>query len=236
MSELIYRDDGSVVLPTSADPASFGHERIGYRRFNVALDVGGRGDDPSALSIIKSESVPFMTGREWQQALTPPRHTVVWTESVRLDEATDLVDWTVSKLRQLKHWRFAFDATGMGAPLVSMFAQAKVAATPVIMTAGASMRKEGGRVYVSKNLLMENVATAFENKSLMIASDLPERDDLVRELTSFEYQATSAGNLTLQGGGKGHHADRAVATAIALLLETHVGSQRIEVTRLRGMH
>lgn len=232
--ELIERNDGTLVLPTNADPAGIGHQKIGFRRLSVALDVGGRGDDPSALTIIKAESRPFLTGNGWQQMLTPPKFTVVWTETAKLDEATDVVDWVVSVLQKLKHWRFAFDATGMGAPLESLFSQAKVAATPIVMTAGATFSRDGSRVRVSKNLLFENAATCLENGTLSIASDLPEREALLREIQSVEFQTTSAGNLTLQGGGRGHHADRFVAMCLALFAETHVAPQRFEVGKIRN--
>ena len=231
---LVERPDGTLVLNTPPDPAATLHQRLGYRRLTVGLDVGGRGEDPSAVSVIRSTAIPYLTGRGWEQALRPPQHTVVYTETARLAEATDVVDWIVATLRKLRNASFFFDATGMGAPLASMFAQAKVAATPVIMTAGANIRREGGRINVSKNLLLENLAIGLENGSLRIAHDLPERDELAREISSIEYQVTSAGNLTLRGGGRGHHADRVIASAIALLGETHGGSQSIEVRRLRG--
>jgi hypothetical protein len=234
--EVVERDDGTLVLPTNADPAGAGHQKVGFRRLSVALDVGGRGDDPSAMAIIRAESRPYLTGTGWEQRLTPPRYTVVWTETAKLAEATDVVDWSVSVLRKLRNWRFSFDATGMGAPLESLFAQAKVAATPFVMTAGATFSRDGARVRVSKNLLFENAATCLENGTLTIASDLPERDALLREIQSVEFAQTSAGNLTLQGGGRGHHADRFVAMCLALFAETHTPQQRVEVVRLRGYY
>lgn len=234
---IIERADGTLALETPSDPVAEGGRKLGYRRYAVGFDLGGRGDDPSAICIIKSESLPYLTGRGWEQAITPPKHTVVYTETARLAEATDAVDWTAGILRKLdRKWNFAFDATGMGAPLVSMYSQAKVPATPVIMTAGSSMRREGGRLYISKNLMLEQLATALENNSLMIAHDLPEREDLVREITSIEYQVTSAGNMTLQGGGRGHHADRAIACALALVAAQHVAGQQLVVSKLRGYY
>lgn len=233
---IVERADGTLALDLPSDPAAEGGRRLGYRRYAVGFDLGGRGEDPSAICILKSEAIPYLTGRGFEQRVTPPKHTVVYTSTARLAEATDAVDWVTTILRKLdRRWTFAFDATGMGAPLVSMFGQAKVAATPVIMTAGASMRREGGRIYISKNLMLEQLAIAFENNSLMIAADLPERDDLVREITSIEYQVTSAGNMTLQGGGKGHHADRAIACALSLVAAQHVASNAIEVRRVSGM-
>lgn len=234
---IVERPDGTLALDVPSDPVAAGGQRLGYRRYAVGFDLGGRGEDPSAICILKSEAIPYLTDRGWEQRVTPPKHTVVYTATARLAEATDAVDWVASILRKLdRKWTFAFDATGMGAPLTSIFAQARVPCTPVIMTAGSSMRREGGRLYISKNLMLEQLAIAFENNSLMIAHDLPEREDLVREITSIEYQVTSAGNMTLQGGGKGHHADRAVACALGLVAAQHVAGQTMTVSKLVGYY
>lgn len=234
MSDLIELEHGALVLPTNADPAGAGHRRVGWRRFAVGLDVGGRGDDPSALCIIKSESRPFLTGRGWEQALTPPQYSVVFTETMRCAEATDVVEWVVGRLGQLKNWRFIFDASGLGAPLRSMFAAAKVQALGVTITAGSSFNRNGDAATVSKALLFENAATKFETGELIIAHDLPERQELLNEIQSVEYAQSSAGNLTLKAGGRGHHADRFSALCLALIGETHLAPQRMEVGKLQG--
>ena len=72
------------------------------------------------------------------------------------------------------------------------------------MTAGAQMNRKG-RVTCSKNLLLETLASGFETGELAIASDLPLRNQLIQEIAAFELATTAAGNLVLEGGGKGHH-------------------------------
>jgi hypothetical protein len=233
-SDIIERDDGTLVLPTNADPAGAGHQRLGFRRLSVGLDVGGRGNDPSALTIVKAESRPYLTGRGWEQALTPPKYTIVYTESARLAEATDVVDWTVAILRKLKHWRLTFDASGLGAPLVSMFSHAKVPALGVTFTAGSTFNRNGNTATVSKTLAYENLASKFETGELIIAHDLPERQELLNELQSIEYAESSSGRLTLKAGGRGHHADRVSALVLSLIAETQIAPQRMSVGKLRG--
>lgn len=75
-SEIIEREDGSLVLPSSADPAVAMYQAVGFRRFSVGLDVG-RYTDPSALCIIKAESKPYFTGRGFEQKLTQPQYSIV---------------------------------------------------------------------------------------------------------------------------------------------------------------
>jgi len=230
--ELIERRDGTVALQTNADPAGAGHQILGWRRYSVGLDVGGRGDDPSALCIVKSESLPYMTGKGWQQALTSPKYTVVYTETARIPEATDLVDWMVKRLQQLKNWRFSFDSTGLGAPLTSLFEQANVEANSVTMTAGNAINRKGNLITCSKNLMLENAATCFENGTLQIAHDLPDRESLINEIVAVEVGYTSAGNPVLKSSGRGHHSDRFIALSLALLAETHIAPQSFTTTKL----
>ncbi|WFE74249.1 hypothetical protein [Roseinatronobacter sp. S2] len=234
--ELVELDGGRLVLPTNADPAGAGHQKIGFRRLAVGLDVGGRGDDPSALVIIRAESRPYMTGRGWQQALTPPDYVVVYSETARLDEATDVVEWVGQKLQKLKNWHLTFDATGLGAPLTSMFHAAKIPALSVSITAGATFSRKGNLARVSKQVLFENAAVCLQNGTLRIAGGLPEREKqaLMSEIQSVEYAETSAGNLTLKAGGRGHHADRFSALTLALIGETHFQPARFETAQLAG--
>lgn len=234
MPDMIERPDGTLVLETGADPAGAGHMMLGWKRFAVGLDVGSRGD-PSALAIIKSESRPFMTGKGWLQSLTPVEYTCVWTEQARLEDATDVVDWTVSRLLKLKNWHFTFDASGLGSPLQSMFAAAKVPCLGVTITAGASFDHTGNTARVSKQLLFENAATLLETGQLRIAHDLQEKEQLFEEIQSVEYASTSTGQLTLKAGGRSHHADRFCALSLALIAETHLKPGRLEVRPIAGM-
>lgn len=232
-SEIIEREDGSLVLPSSADPAVAMYQAVGFRRFSVGLDVG-RYTDPSALCIIKAESKPYFTGRGFEQKLTQPQYSIVYTETVKNLDYTDLVDMVVARLRKLKHWNLLCDASGMGGPVVSLFHQASVRCTGVTITAGSTITRDGSKVTCSKNLLLENLATQIENGSCVIAHDLPGRDQLLQEIAAFELTFTSAGNPVLQGGGKGHHSDTAIAAALALLGETHLAPRQMEVRKLQG--
>jgi len=130
----------------------------------------------------------------------------------------------------------AIDASGLGQPFSSTLRLAGISHYGVTMTAGSAINRNGYDVTCSKSLLIENLATHLETGSLTIASDLPGRQGLLNEIASFELTATSAGNLVLAGGGKGHHADQAVACALALLAETHLGSQRITTSKISNYY
>lgn len=225
--------DGRVVLPSNADPAAAGHVVYGWSRHQVGLDLGR--NDPSALVVIKDECFPQFSGRGFEQQLGPRRCTVVFQETVQLFSYTDLADHVARRLNKIPNWTLAIDASGLGAPFSSTLDLAGIDHWSVIMTAGANLTRKGKSVTCAKTLLLENMAVGLETGALTVAHDLPGKQDLLNEVASFELASTSSGNLVLQGGGKGHHADRAIALALAYLSATHLdtGSMAVQ-NRLVG--
>ena len=227
MSELVFRDDGRVITKSNFDPA-MATLPIGWKHHVVGLDLGR--NDPTAIVVVEDKCLP--DGND----LGLRTRTVVFHETVQLYSYTDIADFLVKRLAQLHAPKLAIDASGLGQPFSSVLTQAGVEHYAVTMTAGASLKQEGTKVSVAKNLLIENMAVGLETGALTIADDLPQKQELVNEIASFEMKATSAGNLVLDGGGKGHHADRAVALALAYLSTTHLRKQRFAARKLTNWH
>lgn len=241
--------EGKVTLDTSVEWADRWAEIEGVENEHIRLawmlrwHTGMRGRmlrnltwadiDLTAGTMLLSTGLKKVKGKRLI-AMTQPQYSIVYTETVKNLDYTDLVDMVVARLRKLKHWNLLCDASGMGGPVVSLFHQASVRCTGVTITAGSTITRDGSKVTCSKNLLLENLATQIENGSCVIAHDLPGRDQLLQEIAAFELTFTSAGNPVLHGGGKGHHSDTAIAAALALLGETHLSSRAMEVRRLQG--
>ncbi len=233
MTEHVFLPDGRVILPSNADPAAADTQVFGWVRHRIGLDLGR--NDPSAIVVIRDECYPEFTGNGFEQRLGTRRCTVVFQESIQLYSYTDLADFLAKRLAQIPHWSLAIDASGLGAPFSSTLDNAGIEHWAVVMTAGANLTKKGKNVTVGKTILLENMAVGLETGSLMVADDLRGKQDLLNEIASFELASTSAGNLVLQGGGKGHHADRAIACALAYLSATDLDDAMITTThRLRG--
>ncbi|MBF9030630.1 hypothetical protein HKCCE3408_09500 [Rhodobacterales bacterium HKCCE3408] len=207
-------------MPSSADPAAAGTNVNGWLRHHVGMDLGR--NDPSALVVIRDECLPEFTGRGFEHKLGPRRATVVFQETIQLYSYTDLADYVAKRLSQIPHWTLTVDASGLGQPFSSVLDQAGIEHLGVVITAGSAITRERNVVRCSKTLLIENLAAGIETRALTIADDLDGKRDLLNEIGSFELASTSAGNLTLQGGGKGHHADRAIGAALAYLRITHL--------------
>lgn len=229
MPDLIYHADGRVTLPSNADPAAAGTRVDGWVRHHVGMDLGR--NDPSAIVVVRDECLPEFTGRGFEQRLGKRRATVVFEETIQLYSYTDLADFLARRLQKIPHWTLTIDASGLGQPFSSVLDQAGIEHKAVVITAGAALTQEGNVVRIAKTLLIENLAAGLETGGLTIASDLPGKQDLINEVASFELASTSAGNLVLQGGGKGHHADRAIAAALAYLRVTHLGSSQAPIAR-----
>lgn len=219
--------DGRVVLPSNADPAAANTVVYGWVRHHVGLDLGR--NDPSALVVVRDECFPEFSGRGFEQKLGVRKCTVVYQESVQLYSYTDLADHVARRLQRIPNWSLAIDASGLGAPFSSTLDLAGIEHWSVVMTAGASLSRKGKQVTVAKTMLLENMAVGLETGALRVAHDLVGKQDLLNEVASFELATTSAGNLVLQGGGKGHHADRAIGLALAYLCATHLDAGTVPV-------
>lgn len=83
--------------------------------------------------------------------------------------------------------------------------------------------------------LLGDLANGLETKKVIVAHHLPLRDRFMQELESFEVKTTAAGNTVLDARATEHHADLAVAAALALYLSNNK-SQGIEVRTLAGLY
>jgi hypothetical protein len=213
MSELIELPGGRVALKSHFDPAV---ERVlGHDRFFLGLDLGR--NDPSALVLVRDKQFPEWGGGS-RQVLGPRTRTVVFADRIRATAYTDVASHVAAMLAKIDlqgRTMLCVDSTGLGAPFCDVLTQGGIDHIAMTMTAGASWSRDGHRVSVSKNMLLETLASGFETAALGIAHDLPLKTELMAEIASFELATTAAGNLVLQGGGKGHHADMAIALALA---------------------
>lgn len=232
MGDLIDLGAGRVGLRAGPDPAI---ERVtGFDRFFMGLDLGR--NDPSAIVIVRDTCLP-----EWEdgyrQRLGDRTRTVVYADRIRATAYTDIaahVAQVLAKPDLHDRTTLCVDATGLGGPFCDVLTEGGIDHYAMTMTAGAAWSRKGHRVSVSKNVLLETLAGGFETGALQIAHDLPLRSQLMAEIASFELASTAAGNLVLQGGGKGHHADMAIATSLAFFASENLIAGFTGVGRLDG--
>jgi hypothetical protein len=122
--------------------------------------------------------------------------------------------------------RLAVDETGVGAPVVDLFRQARLNAVlhPIHITGGATVNYDRGVEYVPKRNLVSVVQVALQTDKLKIAEALPEAGTLVRELQDFQVKITEAANDTYGAWREGAHDALVLAVALAL----YVGKKRGE--------
>ena len=123
--------------------------------------------------------------------------------------------------------RLAVDETGVGAPVVDLFRQARLNAVlhPIHITGGSTVNRDRGVEYVPKRNLVSVVQVALQTDKLKIAEALPEAGTLVRELQDFQVKITEAANDTYGAWREGAHDDLVLAVALAL----YVGKKRGEL-------
>jgi hypothetical protein len=119
--------------------------------------------------------------------------------------------------------RLCVDQTGVGAPVVDLFRQAKLNATlePILIHGGDHAVREGGW-RVPKRELVGATQVALQTGRLKIAKDLPEVDALIRELQNFEVEISQSG-FDSYNARTGAHDDLVLALAMPLWLASRRG-------------
>lgn len=231
MPAIIERGD-QLVLPTGADPAL---ERvIGYRRYWLGCDLGQ--NDPTGLVLIQDERIPIWEGT--RQKLSERHRVIVWADYLRDTSYSAITDYIRTILTRpiIKgRVKLAIDATGLGRPFSDFLIEKQIEHAAVTITAGMVTSRKGRHHHVAKTVLLGDLANALETHHLQIAHDLPLRERIAQELESFEVKTSAAGNQILDSRASGHHADLAIAAAIALYLSNYA-PQAMEVGRLEGWY
>jgi hypothetical protein len=166
--------------------------------------------------------------RAWKPAEDDPRRLVShfvlgylkrWPLGTRYTKIVDEVGELVER-KPLDHPVLGIDGTGVGGAVVGMFQQAGMRAVlrPVLITAGHEVTfGDDGWHHVPKKELVSALQVLLQARRLKIAH-LPERDLLVKELTTFKVKITVNANETFEAWRERDHDDLVLATAIAAYL------------------
>jgi hypothetical protein len=127
----------------------------------------------------------------------------------------------------------AIDATGVGAPVVDLFKRERINAEfkPIQIIGGANISEEFGITRVPKRDLVSVVQVGLQNKTLKIASQLPEAEILSKELQTFQVKITDAANDVYGAWREGTHDDLVLAVALALWTANKTPFRVTEQTR-----
>lgn len=207
----VFRGD-QVILPAGADPVI--RRVVGHHRFHMGLDLGQ--NDPTAVVVIEDRQFPVW--EDGAQRLERRQRSVVYADRMQDTRYVGIARHAAALMRRspiADRCTLTVDATGVGRAFVDVLAEFGIDHMPVQIVGGMSVTRAGRFTNISKNLLISALSGAFETQQLTIAADLPLRTDLLAELESFQVKFTAAGNQVLDGGGVGHHADMAIATALA---------------------
>ena len=180
-------------------------------RYTVGLDLG-QTKDYTALVILERHG-------EAEQAVFHARHL----ERFPLGTPYPAIVAAVAEMLKQpslskEKVRLAVDETGVGAPVVDLFRQARLNAVlhPIHITGGSTVNRDRGVEYVPKRNLVSVVQVALQTDKLKVASALPEAQTLVRELQNFQVKITDAANDTYGAWREGTHDDLVLAVALAL--------------------
>jgi hypothetical protein len=183
--------------------------------FYIGVDLG-QSHDPTAIAVVEQVGDQFRCGHLERLPLGTPYPAVVGRVAHLMSHPT--VAGNV---------RLAIDATGVGRPVCDMFAHAGIRFVGIIITAGHGETYPGGNYrHVPKITLISHVQALLHAGHLKIRQDLPEADNLVRELQDFRVNYSASGFMSFNAR-EGKHDDLVLALAVAIwcALRQRTGSE-----------
>jgi|SRR5581483_3663826 len=178
---------------------------------------------------VRIVSVPGM-GRVYEVPADPPKQEKPWKplrhyfirQITRFDHGTPyttIIDFVISKFNHpaLSHQTLAIDQTGVGRPVVEMFAKAKPKARifPITITGGSAVSITDTGWRVAKKELISVCEVLLQSRRLEIAPSLVHAHTLTKELEMFKYEVTKSGNETFEAWREKDHDDMVLAVALA---------------------
>src|SRR5262249_44354101 len=117
--------------------------------------------------------------------------------------------------RLLRGSTLAVDQTGVGAPCIDLFREARlpVRLVPVLITPGQVVSVARGAVRVAKVHLVSVLLALLQSERLAIGP-VPQADVLKKELALFSSKITRAGNEVFESLRERDHDDLTLSTAI----------------------
>lgn len=185
----------------------------------IGLDLG-QVNDPTAIAILERTDV--VVGRSaltyaWQGET---RHAFRHLQRLPLGTPyPDVVDYVRELVcrPEISRGTLIVDATGVGKPVLDMFAKAKLPCRimPVTITGGDRQSYDHGHYRVPKRDLISGLTVFFQANKLAIAGQLREAETLITELGNMRVKITLDGNEKYGAWREGEHDDLVLAAALA---------------------
>ena len=207
--------------PSQYDPLEF-VEPV-RRQFYLGCDLG-QAADPTALSVVEhvrgpGETVIEKACRRYRLSETSVqiRHLERLPLRMSYPEVVAEVGRLMATSPLAGRCALIVDRTGVGRPVVDMFADAGLRPIGITITAGDNWSldpNDPDSYRVSKLALVSRLQALLHQGQLLIAKSLAEADTLARELQDFRVRFTASGNATF-GAREGRHDDLVLSVAIA---------------------
>jgi hypothetical protein len=176
-------------------------------RYTIGLDLGQATDYTALVIVEESDDRTRCDVREIRRwPLGTPYPAIV----------ADVV--ALMTMPVLAEPALVVDATGVGRPVVELFAAAGCQPIGVMITAGnhATRDPDSGYWHVPKKELVSSVQIQLQSGTLQIAQALPEARTLTEELLNFQAKITTAANDVYGEWRTGKHDDIVLALSLAL--------------------
>lgn len=177
--------------------------------FFLGLDLG-QSNDFTAISIAEKLDVPG----------DPVEYHIRHLERVKLGTPYPAIVEHVRNLMQSSQLAgstaLVVDGTGVGAPVVDMFREARLDPVAITITGGNTASKEADGYHVPKRDLVSVLQVLFQADRLKVAATLPEAKTLTEELLNFRAKINiQTAHDSYEAWREGVHDDLVLSVALA---------------------
>ena len=171
--------------------------------FVCGLDLG-QVNDYTALAIVEVMPTGILHLRHIQRFRLGVKYTTITAQVERI----------LGKLPG--SWVLVIDGTGVGRGILDMFNERDVSFVPVSITGGNEAKYIDREWKLPKRDLVTALTVSLQNKKLMIARGLQEKNALVNEMLNFKIKISTTGHDSYNAWRSDDHDDLVLALSLAV--------------------
>ena len=199
----------------------------------VGLDLGLK-TDFSAISIIERR---YEEETECFETFEKPVFNLTYLEKFQIPypEVVQKIKILFQDSRLRERGSLIVDASGLGAPVISMLEEDRLKPVSIVITAGdvASETKDG--FHVPRRHIIGVLMAVFQSARLKVSADLQLAGAFVEELENLTYKIKKEnGAMTYETMSQKVHDDLVMATGISLWYAARDGLERRNLSRSFG--
>ena len=190
--------------------------------FYIGLDIG-QANNYTAMTTLEKKVVSIIAKTPQVEYHCP--HLERFELKKEYPEMMDDLKKRINATGLFGRYQIIADATGVGKPVVDYIRKEGLSVVPVIITSGSNVIYDQaiGGWHVPKRDLISSVQLALQQRVLKFSAEIPNLEDMIKELMNFKIKITTHGNDTYEAWREGETDDLVLSLALAVWYAKNYG-------------